>query len=302
MRDRIPPLAALRAFAAVAREGSFARAAASLHVTTSAISHQVRGLEQDLGAPLLTRARNGAGRSAPTTAGAALLAGIETAFAQLSDACDRVRDGARRTRKQLAISANGSIASLWLGPRLARFAAMHPSVEWQMVAIEITPDLRRDGLDLALVRTRHGTLAEGDRLLFEETVFPVCSPALDLKGGARTLTRYNLLQEWVEASPEKEWSTWLERLGVAGSPNIVRFSTFNAVIGAAIAGAGIALGRSPLVDLDLASGRLVRPFGTTGLPGSWDVALRARPGAERDGHVGHFARFLLAEGNGGAKP
>ena len=300
MRDRIPPLPALRAYAAVARAGSFARAAATLHVTTSAISHQVRALEQDLGTPLLSRARNGAGRSVPTEAGEALLAAIEASFAQLSEACERVRDGARRSRTRLAISANGSIASLWLGPRLARFAALHPSVEWQMVAIETTPDLRRDGLDLALLRTRRGTVAEGDRTLFGETVFPVCSPALDLAGGAAALTRHNLLQEWVESSPEKEWPTWLEHLGLGrGAPaNVVRFSTFNAVVGAAIAGAGVALGRAPLVDLDLASGRLVRPFGAAAMTGSWDVVLRRRPGAERDSHVGQLEAFLLAEAQG----
>lgn len=296
MRDRIPPLAALRAFAAVARLGSFARAAVELNVSTSAVSHQVAALEADLGAILLDRARNGSGRTVATPPGNALIAAIDTAFAQLGAACEAVRDQAARNRPTLAISANGSIASLWLAPRLAAFAAQHPSVQWQVRAIETTPDMMREGLDLALLRARRGATLDGDRFLFAETVFPVCSPALGLDGDPAALLRHNLLQEEVESSPEKEWPTWLELLGPGRRvhANVVHFSTFNAAIGAAIAGAGVALGRAPLIDLELSTGRLVRPFGDRALPGSWDVVLRARPGAERDGHVGQLTHFLLA--------
>jgi LysR family glycine cleavage system transcriptional activator len=297
MKDRIPPLAALRAFAAVARHGSFARAALALHVSTSAVSHQIVALEADLGTPLLTRARNGSGRTVVTPQGESLLTAVESAFSQLGTACESLRDQAARSRTTLAISANGSITSLWLAPRLAAFAALHPSVQWQVQAIEATPDMVRDGLDLALLRARRGVLPEGDRFLFPEQVFPVCSPVLGLTGDPAALLRHNLLQEAVESSPEKEWPTWLEALGLGrrAKANVVHFSTFNAVIGAAIAGAGIALGRSPLIDLELASGRLVRPFGERALPGSWDVVLRRRPGAERDGHVSQLERFLVAE-------
>ncbi|MGE0415855.1 MAG: LysR family transcriptional regulator [Acetobacteraceae bacterium] len=298
MRDRIPPLAALRAFAAVARHGSFARAAQALHVSTSAVSHQVAGLEADLGTPMLERARNGSGRTVPTPQGEILLRAIDSALSELGTACEAVRDHAAHTRPILAISANGSIASLWLGPRLAKFAALHPSVQWQVRAIEETPDLMREGLDLALLRALRGTVPDGDRFLFGETVFPVCSPLLGLDGSPDALLQHNLLQEDVAAiSSEKKWPTWLDLLGVPrrANPTMVHFSTFNAAIGAAIAGAGIALGRSPLIDLELASGRLVRPFGDRTLPGSWDVVLRRRPGAERDRHVGHLERFLMAE-------
>src|SRR5277367_4215740 len=212
MVDRIPPLAALRAFAAVARHGSFARAAATLHVSTSAVSHQVRGLEDALGAALLTRARNGAGRTVVTAEGAALQRAVERAFAQLGAACEAVRD--RRKRPVLTISASGSVASLWLAPRLAAFATLHPSVQWQMRSIEDEePDMVREGLDLAILRVRRGAVAEGDLLLFHETVFPVCSPSLRLAGSPDELPRHTLLQEDLAdhvASREKDWSTWLE--------------------------------------------------------------------------------------------
>jgi LysR family transcriptional regulator, glycine cleavage system transcriptional activator len=291
MSERIPPLAALRAFAAVARHGSFARAAAELHVSTSAVSHQIRGLEDTLGAALLSRARNGSGRTTVTQAGAGLQRAVEHAFAQLGAACEAVRE--HRKRPVLTISANGSVASLWLAPRLAAFAALHPSVQWQMRATEDeAPDMVREGLDLAILRVRHGERAEGDRLLFHETVFPVCSPSLGL-GDA--LSRHTLLQEDHTASPEKDWSTWLELLGYGANARVtvVRFHTFSAALAAAIAGAGIALGRQPLIDFELAAGRVVRVFPDRALPGSSDFVIRRRPGLERDGHVGQLAAYLL---------
>jgi LysR family transcriptional regulator, glycine cleavage system transcriptional activator len=295
--DRIPPLTALRAFAAVARHGSFARAARSLHVSTSAVSHQIRGLEDTLGAKLLTRARNGADRTAVTSEGEALLRAVEGTFAQLSAACEAVRDRARTVRPMLAISANGSMASLWLAPRLAAFAAQHPSVQWQVRAIEEEPDMLREGLDLAILRARSGRLAEGDRLLFSETVFPVCSPSLRLSGRPDDLLHHNLLQEDHGDSREKAWSTWLELLSVpvGAKVTIVRFDTFSAAIGAAMAGAGIALGRRPLIDFELSSGRLTRLFADVSLPGSWDFVIRRRPGAARDQHVAQLQNFLLSQ-------
>ncbi|HUB44940.1 MAG TPA: LysR substrate-binding domain-containing protein [Acetobacteraceae bacterium] len=294
MAERIPPLAALRAFAAVARLGSFARAASELNVSTSAVSHQVRGLEESLGATLLARARNGAGRTVVTTDGAALQRAIEQAFAQLGAACAAVRE--HRKRPMLTISASGSVASLWLAPRLASFAALHPSVQWQMRAIEDeAPDMVREGLDLAVLRVPHGVLADGDRLLFHETIFPVCSPSLRVAGTADELARHTLLQEDHVASPEKDWSTWLDLLGCdrGMKVTIVRFYTFSAAVAAAIAGAGIALGRQPLIDFELAANRLVRVFPGRALPGSSDFVIRRRPGMERDRHVGQLAEYLL---------
>jgi LysR family glycine cleavage system transcriptional activator len=299
MTDRIPPLAALRAFAAVARHGSFARAALALHVSTSAVSHQVRGLEATLGARLLTRARNGAGhtRTAVTSEGEALLRAVEATFAQLATACEAVRERARGARPMLAISANGSVASLWLAPRLANFAALHPSVQWQVRAIEEEPDMVREGLDLAVLRARPGQLADGDRLLFSETVFPVCSPSLLPAGRTMDLLRHNLLQEVHGGSREIAWSTWLDLLGMPAKarPTIVRFDTFSAAIGAAVAGAGIALGRKPLIDFELDSGRLTRLFADRSLPGSWDFVIRGRPDVARDIHVDHLRNYLLAQ-------
>ena len=299
MTDRIPPLAALRAFAAVARHGSFGRAASALHVSTSAVSHQIRGLEAALGVSLLTRARNGAGdtRTAVTAEGEELLRTVEAALAQLATACESMRERARGARPVLAISANGSVASLWLAPRLAAFAALHPSVQWQVRAIEEEPDMVREGLDLAILHLPRGQLVDGDWPLFSETVFPVCSPSLLPIATTQDLLRHNLLQEDHSNSRERAWSTWLKLLGVPARarPTLVRFDRFSAAIGAAIAGAGIALGRQPLIDFELTSGRLVRLFADRSLPGSSDFVIRGRPDAARDIHVHHLRDYLLAQ-------
>ena len=149
----------------------------------------------------------------------------------------------------------------------------------------------------AVLRARRGRGGGGDRLLFSETVFPVCSPSLLSVATAQDLLRHNLLQEDRGSSREKAWSTWLDLLrGPARSkPTIVRFDTFSAVIGAAIAGAGIALGRRPLIDFELSSGRLARLFPARSLPGSWDFVIRGRPAAARDAHVEQLRDYLIAQ-------
>ena len=106
------------------------------------------------------------------------------------------------------------------------------------------------------------------------------------------------------ASPEKDWSTWLDLLGFGrgAQATIVRFYSFSAALAAAVAGAGIALGRQPLIDPDLAAGRLVRVFPDRALAGSSDFVVRRRPGMERDRHVGQLVEYLTGVGEvGGAQ-
>jgi len=294
----LPSFPALRAFAAVAREGSFVRAATQLNVTASAISHQVRQLEDQLGTLLLTRARNGSGhsRTAPTAAGLDLLRVVEDTLTRLSGVCEAIRQQAEQQRSSLVVSANGSFASLWLAPHMASFAALHPSVSWHMRAIETeAPEMAAEGIHLAILRTRPSEIMAPDRLLFEETVFPVCSPTLDFTGESEALLRQNLLEEeHRETSPEKGWRHWLNLLGQpAAKARIVRFSSYNQVIGATVAGAGVALARSPLVDAELGAGRLVRLFHPLSSPCALAFSLRVLPSAYQDTHVTAFVDFLL---------
>ena len=195
----------------------------------------------------------------------------------------------------LAISSSGSVSSLWLAPRLAAFAALHPSVQWQVRSIEDNEPghgARGPGPGIA-PRPRRGVLADGDRLLFSETVFPVCSPSLRRRGQRRGTVRHTLLQEDSRCRQARKKTGPPGSNCSASRPNakatIVRFYTFSAAVAAAVAGAGIALGRTPLIDPDSSSGRLVRPFADASLPGSWDFVIRRRPGAARDVHVDQSA-------------
>ncbi len=282
----------------MAHDGSFVRAAARLNVTASAVSHQIRQLEEQLQTPLLTRARNGSGhsRTAPTAAGLELLGVVEEVLARLAETCESIRHQAGRQRSNLVVSANGSFASLWLAPRLAAFAALHPSVSWHMRAVEAeVPDMAAEGIHLAVLRARPAEIVAPDRLLFEETVFPVCSPGLGCASDPDALLRHNLLEEEHRTlSPEKGWHHWLRMLGrPAAKARIVRFSNFNQVIGAAVAGAGVALARSPMVDAEVDAGRLVRLFEPLALPCALAFTLRMLPDARQDPHVSLLRDYLL---------
>jgi LysR family glycine cleavage system transcriptional activator len=146
--------------------------------------------------------------------------------------------------------------------------------------------LVRGGIDLAILHKRVDDAASasaGDTPLLEETVFPVCSPDL-LKRRPSLLRRpaelrgERLLQEDHPDSPETEWQTWFALLGLGPvePARLMRFSSFGTAIGAAVAGSGVALGRSPLVDFELASGRLVRLLPQRRVAGSWRYVMRLR--------------------------
>lgn len=270
----LPPLAALRAFEATARLGGFARAAAELNVTTSAVSHQIRGLEEGLGVRLLERSI-GAGGVRVTPAGAKLLTATNGALALLEDACTEIRGTGKR---RLIVSANVSLSTMWLARRLAEFSALHPETPVDATIQMQEPDFARYGIDLAIVHVPERALRPEDVVLLREQVFPVCSPDLFplASQGAR---RCRLLQEAHEDSPEVDWRNWASELGLPRNleAQIIRYSTFSQAIGAALGGAGIALGRSPLIDPELASGRLVRLSAGLSRPASWRFVLRRGP-------------------------
>lgn len=300
-----PPLAALRAFEAVARLGSLSRAAGELHVTKSAVSHQLRALETDLGVQLLRR--GGTVRRAETTeAGAKLLASVQQALTLLESACRDVRATARgRRRYTLNVSANPSLAALWLAPRIGRFIELHPDIGVQVyLHASQDPAWKSQDIDLAFlhVRARGPHLAEpGDIALMTETVVPVCSPAL-IPEAERNDPRVFLRHRWLEEkhidSPETDWRTWGPRLGLAESewqePMVL--SGLSTVVAAAAAGVGIALGRAPLIDEDLASGRLVPLMPQLRMPGSWGYVMRIHANRPMDASLPALVEFLAEEG------
>ncbi len=276
MRDRLsslPPLPSLRAFEAVARLGSFADAAAELGVSTSAVSHQIRGLEDALGTRLLDR-RTGPGGASVTPPGTRLLSATVTALDVLRDACADIRT----ERRRLTVSANAPFSAMWLAQRLAEFSARHPGVAINAVVQEKEPDLARDAIDLAVVNVKRRAVQPDDTVLLQEEVFPVCSPAL-LPFASTNVCRCRLLQEAHEDSLEIDWRSWSAEFGLPDDfeSKIVRYSSFTQVIGAAVGGAGLALGRLPLIAPELDSGRLVRLRPDLSRAASWCFVLRRAP-------------------------
>jgi LysR family transcriptional regulator, glycine cleavage system transcriptional activator len=289
----IPPLAALRAFEATARLGGFARAAAALNVSTSAVSHQIRALEESLGVRLLERS-TGAGGVRVTAAGARLLQAASGALTLLEDACADLR----ATSKRLTVSANVSLSTMWLACRIAAFSALHPEVSVNAVIQMEEPDFLRYGIDLAIVHVPERALRPDDTVLMREEVFPVCSPEL-YSLASETPGRCRLLQEAHEDSPELDWRSWAMALGLPCDLDamIVRYSTFGEAISAALAGAGVALGRSPLIDAELGSGRLMRLVPGLSRSASWRFVLRRGP-SRRHRMLGTLIDFLRAEARG----
>ena len=272
MRD-IPPLPALRAFEAAARLGGFARAAAELNVSTSAVSHQIRGMEATLGTRLLDRS-TGLGGVTVTSAGQRLLQAAGPALAALQDACAAIRGAPVR----LTVSANPSFSSMWLARRLAEFSSQHPDVPINAI-VQDEPGAGYKPVDLAIVNVKLRQVRPDDVVLVREEVFPVCSPELH-PHASRAVCKCRLLQEAQDDSPEIDWQSWSAEFGLPGdfASKVVHYASFTQVIGAAIGGGGLALGRAPLIDPELASGRLVRLFPGVSRAASWCFVLRRGPG------------------------
>jgi len=260
MPDHLPPLAALRALDAAARHGSFTLAAAELNVTQSAVSHQIRHLEELWGLELFAR---DARPLALTKAGAALAPVARDFFSRLSVTLESVR--AEGLRGPLKISTLESFALTWLVPRLDDFGTHHPEIDIWISTKDHLVDFALEDVDLA-IRLGHGDYPGLHcTLLLNEYVFPICSMQLVERLGMPTgpvdLARFPLLMRHDEmVSPD--WGSWLAAAGVPDLPinEGPRFLNSNMALQAAIAGQGVALVRSAHVDGGLSAAGLVRLF------------------------------------------
>ena len=241
MSHPLPPLGALQVFEAAGRHLSFTRAAAELNVTQTAVSHQIRRLEEQLGLRLFLRRNR---TLALTPEARAWLPAVSAAFQDLRAATDRMLRGPRDT--VLTVSSMVSVAAKWLVPRLARFQEACPDIE-----VRITPgthlvEFRRDDVDLA-IRYGRGQWAglRADWLMAEE-IFPVCAPSL--AHGPNPLRRPEDLANHpllhVEMSID-EWRLWLTAAGLPASlatRRVMRFDDRLMTLQAAIDGLGVAMG------------------------------------------------------------
>jgi len=297
-QPRLPSLDLLKGFEAAARLLSFTRAGEELYLSQSAVSRQIQELEQQLGVVLFERRHRALSL---TEAGQTLYAAAAQALATMRAVTDRLRAG--RGRQTLSVTTTQSFASLWLIPRLASFTRKHPGLDVRISAETRVLDLERDGLDLAI---RHGPanmVGPHALRLFGERVFPVCSPKL-LEDKKRPLRepadlRHHVLLQYDDPDgrhPWMHWKTWLEveRLTELRPAGNLSFSGYDQIIPAAVAGHGVALGRSPLVRKLLASGELVAPFKRSADPARGYFAVLSRHSAARP-EVADFLAWLKEE-------
>ena len=303
MMRRLPSLNALRAFEAAARHLSLTKAAAELHVTPAAVSHQIKALEEDIGVPLMRRSN---GKFVLSEAGRAGLPNLRVAFDRLTEAVRRMTDD--RASQILTVRVGPSFAASWLVPRLHRFKQAHPDIDVRLDAVlgrgvpMIGTDFVREDIDV-LIGYGSGVYSDRSALpLFPEEVFPVCSP--DLCTGEAPLIapadliHHTLLHEFWEASVIgfPDWQDWLKEADVPGIDVAQgpRFSNQAMAVQAATQGHGVALGSAVLVADDLASGRLVQPFKVT-LSTQFSYTLFCSNESENHPKIRAFRNWLLDE-------
>jgi LysR family glycine cleavage system transcriptional activator len=259
MTARLPSLNGLRAFEAAARHLSFTQAAAELNVTQTAISHQIRRLEEELGIRLFVRQNRAL---ALTPKARDYLPGVRAAFNDLRLATDRLLR--KDDDNVLTISTLASLAAKWLLPRLTAFQEAHPGIDVRITTSTGLVDFKGGDVDAAIRYGRgHWPGLRAEWLMADE-VFPVCSPAL--LTGKRPLRRPEDLRDHVllhNTNNSDDWRLWLTASGlpadISKQPGIT-FDLILMTVQAAIDGIGIAMGRTSYVQDDIAKGRLVVPF------------------------------------------
>ncbi len=293
MTARLPSLNGLRAFEAAARHLSFTLAASELNVTQTAISHQIRRLEEELGVRLFIRQNRAL---ALTPEARDYLPGIRAAFNDLRLATDRLLR--KDDDKVLTVSTLASLAAKWLLPRLTDFQEANPGIDVRITTSTSLVDFQRDNVDAA-IRYGRGQWAglRADWLMADE-LFPVCSPTL-LRGDRplrqpEDLRGYPLLH--TSNANSDDWRLWLTAAGlpadIAKQPGIT-FDMIFMTIQAAIDGIGVAMGRTSYVRDDIAKGRLVVPF-KIALPADAGFYLVSPEGRREAPKLAAFRQWMIA--------
>lgn len=292
MRD-LPPTATLRAFEVATRHATFTSAAEELHITQSAVSHQLKNLEEIWGLQLFQRGKS----LSLTPAGAALAPIVREFFLNLEATLSDLRE--QKGRVRLKVSTTYSFALKWLLPRLPSLSRQHPEI---LVTLETTDQAIHFSSAESDVAIRFGNgnyPALYAEFMFREQIFPVASPDLLRRFGAphepAELLRYPLLtRDGADLVPK--WELWFQHVGVSISAlkESVRFADTNMTIEAALLGQGIALARSGHVETEISDGSLVRLFDVP-FPSPAAYYFVCPKGIESQPHIISFRNWLLTE-------
>jgi LysR family glycine cleavage system transcriptional activator len=282
MNRQLPPFAWLQAFEATARHLSFTRAAIELNITQTAVSHRIRNLERMIGVDLFLREGNAVALTEPAQD---FLASTRTAIAEILLAADRA--GHRKRGSSLTVACPGTFAIKCLIPALPAFRASHPDISLRirtLVPYRVSP---RPDYDVSIQYGAGDWPGRNAELICTEEIFPVCSPAL-VRGPRKLKTpadlgRFTIIRPISPLIVGDEWPRWLEE---AGFPDVrfgdelscdLLYPSFQA----AIEGLGVVMGRSAVVQRDLATGLLIEPFNVR-LVSNSGYYLLISPTTERD--------------------
>jgi len=298
--DPLPPLQTLRAFESAARLSSFTRAADELAVTQGAISRQIRNLEQRLGVTLFVRGDRGV-RLTPS--GQHYDTVVRDALQRIARATAEI--AVRSDAGPITVGATSAIASLWLMPRLTGFRRREPDLDIRVLASDRDLERASDEVDLVIEYARRPVSGTDVRLLFEEDIFPVCSPEY-LRDHVVPRRPEELLGETLLALDDEhtDWMGWQEWFEAAGVEDVrfrrpIRINNYPTLLQAAVAGQGIALGWRHLVDDFLAAGSLV-PLMRERADGRGAFYVSVTRPVPADGPVARLRDWLVEDADRGA--
>ena len=259
LRRKLPPLTALTVFEAASRLSSFTKAAEELGVTQAAVSRQIHLLEQEFGFPLFARLHR---KVSLTAKGRTLSTATRDAFNLIADTVADITEVG--SRNELTISATVAFSHFWLLPRISEFSRQHPAINLRIVTQDSLANLEDGELDVA-IRFGNGMWADGHaEVLFEDEIFPVCSPdyarAASPISTPEDLLHHSLISNETDNPMWIGWNQWLTACSVAAPKNTLgmRCSFYTEAIYATLNGQGIALGWKRLVEDLLNQNRLVR--------------------------------------------
>lgn len=289
----LPPLNALKGFEAAARLMSFRKAADELNLTHVAISHQVRQLEEDLGCSLFLREARAV---ALTEEGRVFYDYARQALETLVTGASIIRR--HGPEADLRIETYITVAIRWLSPRLSRFHAAHPEINFALNTRRTEWWFDETNTDVAIVYVDRDLPAKlRSRTLFEGTLYPVCSPAI-LTALCPVVTSTDLFRlPLIEvSSAPNDWRDWFRAAGVEDVPALryTKVDTYALALEMAITGAGVAMLNGPFADDELRQRELVLPVDLVACSrGDWAVIYRAD--RERDCKIRAFVDWLVAD-------
>jgi LysR family glycine cleavage system transcriptional activator len=295
MRRPLPPLNSLRAFEATARHLSFSKAAQELHVTPAALSHQIRGLEEQLQLKLFHRRA----RSIELTEAArTIYPGIRTGFDAIREAVERLDRG--KQDRMLVVSSTPGLTAKWLVPRLYKFLALHPDIETRITASVGYANFATDDVDVG-IRLSSGVHPDlYVEKLSDEWLLPLCSPRLlegeHPLGVAHDLKHFTLIQVDLPGVVPT-WTDWMEMAGLDGidSTRGLRLNVADHALDAASEGVGVVLAYKMVAARDIALKRLIIPFGPEiPLPGRAYYFVCAK-GQEKRAPIKAFRDWIFSE-------